>query len=95
MAIWPYISHLAIHTQTQTQTESEAFKKHSKITKNSILNWESSNKVTGSRDMKDQLWEPIAITITYPHNSGVNILKLTLVSFLVLGADSPLLCSSI
>ena len=37
MSIWPYISHLAIHTQTQTQTESEAFKKHSKITKNVIL----------------------------------------------------------
>ena len=26
MAIRPYTSHLAIHTQTQTQTESEAFK---------------------------------------------------------------------
>ena len=26
MAIQPYTSHAAVHTQTQTQTESEAFK---------------------------------------------------------------------
>ena len=41
MAVWLYVSHSAVHTQTKIQTESEAFKTH---LKKSVVPAESKNQ---------------------------------------------------